>query len=127
MPGEVRGLLQPFLLLLIRECPGHGYDLIDRLERLGVADVEPGHVYRVLRALERERLVSSAWVTSNPGPARRHYELTARGEAELEACMTRLTQLDRVLEACLTRWTEVSGLDGGALKPMAATERLHAR
>ena len=29
--SEVRGLLHPFLLLLIFERPGHGYDLIERL------------------------------------------------------------------------------------------------
>jgi poly-beta-hydroxybutyrate-responsive repressor len=113
MPGGVmRGLLDPFLLLLIYECPGHGYDLIERLGCLGMADVEPGHVYRVLRNLERERLLVSAWVASGAGPARRRYELTAGGLAELEAGMIRLTRLGHLLDACLTRWAKASGPAG---------------
>lgn len=106
---EVRNLLHPFLLLLVREHPGHGYDLINRLALLGVAEVEPGHVYRVLRHLEREKLLASAWVASAAGPARRRYELTAEGLADLEAWMTRLAQLHDVAGACLERWAEASG------------------
>jgi PadR family transcriptional regulator PadR len=105
----VRSLLPPLLLLLIYERPGHGYDLIDRLSRLGIAETEPGHVYRVLRNLERQRYVVSVWVTSGAGPARRRYELTEAGEAELEAWMARLTHLDQVVDSCLSRWAHACG------------------
>lgn len=104
--GEVRGLLHPLLLLLICERPGHGYDLIERLDRLGAGGAEPGQVYRVLRALERDRLVVSAWIPSESGPARRRYELTAEGLAALEAWMARLGRLRAVVGACLARWDE---------------------
>ncbi|HWE13693.1 MAG TPA: helix-turn-helix transcriptional regulator [Solirubrobacteraceae bacterium] len=107
--SEVRGLLYPFLLLLIHERPGHGYDLIDRLPCLGVTGVEPGQVYKVLRNLERERLVVSFWVTSHAGPARRRYELTALGLTELKAWMIRLAQLHGTLGACLARWEKAPG------------------
>ncbi len=111
--SEIRGLLHPFLLLLIHERPGHGYDLIERLPCLGISDAEPGHVYKVLRGLERERLVASAWVTSPTGPARRRYELTAAGMTELETSMTRLAQLQRALETCLARWERACGSPDG--------------
>lgn len=106
--SEARSLLHPLLLLLICEQPGHGYDLINRLSCLGVPDVEPGHVYKVLRSLERERFLVSVWVTSGAGPARRRYELTPRGRADLEAWMARLAQLDHMLDVCLTRWAKAS-------------------
>jgi poly-beta-hydroxybutyrate-responsive repressor len=106
--SEVRGLLHPFLLLLIFERPGHGYELIERLERLGAAGVEPGHVYRVLRGLERERLVVSTWIPSDSGPARRRYELTPAGLAGLESWMDRLARLGQVLDSCLARWGKAS-------------------
>jgi poly-beta-hydroxybutyrate-responsive repressor len=106
--SEVRSLLHPFLLLLIFERPGHGYDLIDRLAGLGVPDVEPGHVYRTLRALERDQSVVSLWETAEPGPARRRYELTAKGRADLQSWTARLSHLDRVIDGCLTRWTRAS-------------------
>ncbi|MFF5261513.1 PadR family transcriptional regulator [Actinomadura viridis] len=102
--SEARSLLHPFLLLLICERPGHGYELIDRLACLGVPDVEPGHAYRVLRNLERERLVVSTWVPSETGPARRRYELTREGLADLGSWMARLARLGEVLDACVTRW-----------------------
>ncbi|REE97782.1 PadR family transcriptional regulator [Thermomonospora umbrina] len=112
--SEVRGLLQPLLLLLIIERPGHGYDLIERLDRLGAGGVEPGQVYRVLRGLEREGLVVSSWIPPASGPARRRYEPTAEGFAALEARMARLARLGAVLDSCLTRWDEAvkGGRDG---------------
>ncbi|GLZ12943.1 PadR family transcriptional regulator [Actinomadura sp. NBRC 104425] len=112
--GEARGLLHPFLLLLICEQPGHGYELIDRLGCLGVSGVEPGHAYRVLRSLERERLVTSTWVTSDTGPARRRYELTRQGHADLEAWMTRLARLREVLDSCLLRWSRAAQAPPGS-------------
>jgi PadR family transcriptional regulator, regulatory protein PadR len=100
---ELHGLLHPFLLLLIFERPGHGYDLIDRLKAMGMPDVEPGHVYRVLRGLERDRSLISLWETPAAGPARRCYQLTAKGRNDLGSWMARLAELDRVIDACLRR------------------------
>ncbi|MFR9775720.1 helix-turn-helix transcriptional regulator [Micromonospora sp. MS34] len=100
---ELRGLLHPFLLLLILERPGHGYDLIDRLKAMGLSDVEPGYVYRVLRGLERERSLISGWETAGAGPARRCYRLTAKGRDDLRSCVARLAQLDQVIGVCLQR------------------------
>ncbi|GAA2710888.1 helix-turn-helix transcriptional regulator [Micromonospora olivasterospora] len=100
---ELRGLLHPLLLLLIFERPGHGYDLIERLDAMGVSDVEPGHVYRVLRGLERDRSVSSAWETAGAGPARRCYRLTAKGRGDLRSWFVELAQLNQVIDACLRR------------------------
>lgn len=110
---DVRGLLPPFLLLLICERPGHGYDLIERLARLGAAGTEPGQVYRALRSLERDGHLASSWVASEAGPARRRYELTTGGMAELEAWMDRLTEVRGLLETCLTRWTRIAPDPGG--------------
>ncbi|GIH23256.1 PadR family transcriptional regulator [Acrocarpospora phusangensis] len=108
MPGsEIRSLLHPFLLLLICERPAHGYDLIERLALFGADDLEPAQIYRILRALEREGLLASTWVASATGPARRRYELTASGMAELQSWMARLTHLGQVVEACLARWRQL--------------------
>ncbi|MFE9690154.1 helix-turn-helix transcriptional regulator [Micromonospora sp. NPDC005806] len=100
---ELRGLLHPLLLLLIFERPGHGYDLIDRLRAMGLPDVEPGQVYRVLRGLERDRSLISVWETAGAGPARRCYDLTAKGRNDLRSWRVRLAQLDQVIGACLRR------------------------
>lgn len=45
--------------------------------------MESGHVYRVLRGLERDRSLVSGWETAEAGPARRCYQLTAKGRDDL--------------------------------------------
>jgi PadR family transcriptional regulator len=104
---EVRGLLHPFLLLLLLERAGHGYDLIERLTGLGIPDVEPSHAYRVLRSLERREYVVSTWTPGGCGPARRKYELTAAGCEALAGWTERLIELDRIVDDYLARWHRV--------------------
>jgi DNA-binding PadR family transcriptional regulator len=60
--ARVERFTEPALLLLLRERPAHGYDLLERLPELtGEQRVEMGNLYRLLRALEEEGLVSSEW------------------------------------------------------------------
>ena len=60
--ARVERFSEPALLLLLRERPSHGYDLLERLPELtGEQRVEMGNLYRLLRALEEEGLVSSRW------------------------------------------------------------------
>ena len=60
--------MEPALLLLLRERPTHGYDLLERLpEVTGDQPVEMGNLYRLLRGLEDEGIVTSEWDSSSPG------------------------------------------------------------
>lgn len=78
-PPMPRSWLQPFLLLSLEQWQSHGYELARRLAVFGFEAVDPGSVYRTLRSLERDGLVSSGWDTSSAGPARRLYNLTDAG------------------------------------------------
>lgn len=100
-----RGYLRPCLLLLIAESPCHGYDLLDRLEKLGVPAIDAGTLYRNLRSMERERLVDSRWETSPTGPARRMYRITQHGGTELAAWVDVLSEDKRSLEGILLRFS----------------------
>ena len=91
------------LLLLLRERKAHGYDLLDRLpEVTGEERVDVGNLYRVLRALEEQGLVSSEWDETLPGPAKRTYELTEAGGDALDRWAASLaetrTRIDRFLQ-----------------------------
>lgn len=104
--GQPKNFLRPCLLLLLAESPAHGYDLLERLSGFGF-DREPGGLYRNLRSLEHEGLVTSAWEPSLTGPDRRSYVLTPAGGAWLDAWATTLAESRRLLDTFLTRHAEV--------------------
>ena len=106
-----RNFLRPCLLLLLREQPAHGYQLLERLRSLGFAREDPGGLYRMLRRLERDGLVRSAWERSEEGPDRRIYELTRRGTEELHRHAKGLARSRDVLDVFLSRYGEFVSLD----------------
>jgi poly-beta-hydroxybutyrate-responsive repressor len=78
--ARVERFTEPAILLLLRERPAHGYDLLERLPELtGEQRVEMGNLYRLLRALEEEGLVASEWDEASSGPAKRRYSITEQG------------------------------------------------
>lgn len=105
-----RGFLRPCLLLLLREHPAHGYDLLERLRTLGFAGDDPGGVYRALRRLERDGLVASSWEPSRSGPDRRSYRLTRAGMEELHRRAKELAALQETLADFLARYGEFVAL-----------------
>src|SRR4029453_16484659 len=70
-PALPKNFLRPCLLLLLREEPAHGYELLERVQSLGFDGSHPGGPFRALRALEKEKLVRSVWQPSQTGPDRR--------------------------------------------------------
>jgi len=105
--GQPKNFLRPCLLLLLKESPAHGYELLERLREFDV-DKDPGGLYRTLRAMEHESLVASAWEPSFTGPDRRRYALTANGERWLETSAQTLEDTARVLDRYLARYRRAS-------------------
>jgi len=107
-----KNFLRPCLLLLLHECPAHGYELRERLRPLGFNRDDPGRLYRALRALEAAGLVRSAWQSSTGGPDRRTYQLTRAGEDRLRQAAAELQSMHAILDAFLLRCDESSALEG---------------
>jgi PadR family transcriptional regulator, regulatory protein PadR len=108
--ARVERFAEPALLLLLAERPTHGYELLERLPPLvGEERVDVGNLYRVLRALEEEGLVTSEWSGDLPGPAKRTYELTAEGRVLLAAWLEALERLRGDLADLLERVHEKGG------------------
>jgi PadR family transcriptional regulator, regulatory protein PadR len=105
-----KNFLRPCILLLLREQPAHGYELLERLGVFGISRDDPGGLYRALRALERDGLVQSRWEPSPTGPDRRSYELTRAGMEELHAQVRGLVETRAVLDTFLSRYTEFVAL-----------------
>jgi PadR family transcriptional regulator, regulatory protein PadR len=96
---------EPALLLLLSDGPTHGYELLERLPPLiGEERVDVGNVYRALRALEEEGLVTSEWQAGLPGPAKRTYTLTDEGGAVLQQWLDSLAGLRDGLTAFLDEY-----------------------
>jgi len=80
-----RRWIEPFVLaMLARET--YGYAILGRLEEMHISNssLDVGLVYRTLRDLERDGLVSSSWAEESAGPRRRAYQLTEAGYAALD-------------------------------------------
>ena len=100
-----RTLLRPAILLLLRDRESHGYELMGRLSELGM-DVPPttGWLYRSLRTMADEGLLTSYWNTAERGPARRVYAVTEKGEQHLEDSMAALAGLVRTGRDMVNRY-----------------------
>jgi PadR family transcriptional regulator PadR len=98
---------EPALLLLLKEQPAHGYELIERLsELLPDERIDMGNLYRVLRALEEDGVVRSAWDAEAPGPAKRIYELTDEGQELLDRWAEALRAGQGVVDDFLSRYED---------------------
>jgi PadR family transcriptional regulator, regulatory protein PadR len=109
-PQLPRNFLRPCILLLLRESPAHGYDLLERAQAFGFTRADPGGLYRALRALEDEGLVKSFWEPSDQGPDRRIYEITRAGAERLHESALGLRATADMLEAFVSRYEEFVAL-----------------
>jgi DNA-binding PadR family transcriptional regulator len=83
--------LRPAVLALLARKKTHGYDVVQQLKELEMfAEVPPdtSGVYKALKSMEEEGLISSIWEFGDTGPAKKQYALTKDGKA------------------CLRRWAE---------------------
>jgi poly-beta-hydroxybutyrate-responsive repressor len=106
--GQPKNFARPCLLLLLAESSAHGYELIDRLRPFGFEMGDPASVYKSLRQMEAEGLVTSSWELSSRGPARRVYALSSDGRDLLEAWAHTLESQRAILDVFLRRY---AGLD----------------
>src|SRR5437764_6817389 len=103
--ARVERFSEPALLLLLRDRPAHGYELIESLgERAPGMRVDMGNLYRSLRALEEEGLVTSEWDAEAAGPAKRRYELAPAGARLLDEWAAALGQARDRIDGFLRRY-----------------------
>ena len=116
--GRLRqSLMETALLTCLAAGPAHGYRLIELVENMvgGQTCVDPGSVYRVLRALEEDGGVISTWEAQASGPSRRTYELTDRGRVLLAQWAEFLERRTRALEELADMARTALGVEPGEL------------
>lgn len=106
---DVRGrsFLRPAILVLLKEHESHGYELVSRLAEVGFERADFGGLYRTLRSMEEEGLVTSAWGMSERGPARRVYMLSPEGDKYLRDSAPALVSQRQALGDVIDRYRAV--------------------
>jgi poly-beta-hydroxybutyrate-responsive repressor len=118
--GQPKNFIRPCLLLLLKESPSHGYELLDRLAQFRIRR-DHGALYRTLRALEEEGLVHSDWEPHRGRPDRRRYRVTPDGEMWLDGWAAALQETRRVLGVYLRRYRRLrSPASSSARRPQRA-------
>ena len=110
--------LQSCLLVLLHREPGYGYSLMNGLQEFGFqADqMDISIIYRALRNLEAEGLVSDSWDDNSLGPQRRVYTLTPQGEAILAEWIQNLRQRRKEIEVLEAAYDAVKKNSSGAMQ-----------
>ena len=103
----------PVILLTLRRCNSHGYELMNRVAKFGLTPMNPGTWYRTLRHMEEEGIIESMWDTSGDGAARRMYSITDAGEAYLDFWAEVLKQHRLALDAFLRLYGGRGGATSG--------------
>jgi PadR family transcriptional regulator len=94
-----RTWLTPVALVVLREQPSHGYELMERLEEFEFERINPGTLYGRLRQMEKEGLCKSELETSSSGLPRRVYSITNDGEAYLTSWAEECNKYQLVLDS----------------------------
>ena len=80
----LKGVLEGCILEIISRDTTYGYDITQRIQKLGFTDVVEGTVYTILVRLEKNGFVETEKKPSEVGPPRKFYALTPEGRKELE-------------------------------------------
>ncbi len=83
--GETYRHAPAFILLFLARENLYGAALLSKMqEELPRCFADSAVIYRSLQELEEEGSVSSYWETDTSGPARKRYEITAKGFQRLD-------------------------------------------
>ncbi len=83
----LKGTLDLLILRALADGPLHGYGIARWIERGSEGEflVEEGSLYPALQRLRGREWLRAEWGVSESGRRARFYELTSRGEAQLES------------------------------------------
>jgi PadR family transcriptional regulator PadR len=93
-----KGILELAILSALSGRRLYGYDLVRTLGSIDSLVISEGTIYPILNRLKREAYVESTIEESSEGPARKYYQLTARGRAQLQRMNEHWERLQQGIE-----------------------------
>lgn len=79
-----KGILEFAILSALHDRRLYGYELVRMLGSIDSLIVSEGTIYPILNRLKREAYIDSMIEESSTGPARKYYQLTPAGRAQLQ-------------------------------------------
>jgi len=107
---RVMSFLQPCLLVMLHRGESHGYNLLNGLDEFGFnpGAKDPSLIYRALRELEEQGMVTSEWDPDGSlGPQRRVYQITPKGEDYLAGWVNDLRRTRQEIDALIQAYERV--------------------
>lgn len=107
----LQGTLDLLLLQTLVFGPQHGHGIATAIQRTSedALLIDHGSLYPALQRLERSRLISSEWGTSDNNRRARFYKLTRKGRARLAAETSKWEKMVRAVARIL----EARGQEAG--------------
>lgn len=109
----------PVVLGILAEGESYGYAILQRITELSDGELEwsDGMLYPLLHRLERLGHVESEWRQSSVGRPRKHYRLSAQGNAALAEQRRQWSVVGGMLDKV---WPDGSGNSDGHRRPRLA-------
>ncbi|MEA4854934.1 MAG: PadR family transcriptional regulator [Solidesulfovibrio sp.] len=105
-------LVHPAILAVLARESLHGYLILERLAAEPMfrdQPPDPAGVYRLLKTMEQEGMVTCSWDLQSSGPARRQYAITERGMACLAKWFDTITAYQKSIAILLGTIREALG------------------
>ena len=107
MPGNtelLHGTLELLILRVLRASSLHGWGISKHIREVSreTLQINQGSLYPALYRLERQRLISAEWGTSDEGRRAKFYTITRAGLAQLVAEETDWRRFAVAIELVLT-------------------------
>ena len=73
---------EPLVLALLNQGETYGYEIIQQIQALSQGRIvwTANRLYPLLHDLENRKLITATWRNDSPGPGRKYYRLTLKGE-----------------------------------------------
>jgi transcriptional regulator len=99
----LQGTLDMLVLRALELEPMHGWGITERIEQWSeeVLCVGQGTLYPALYRLERQRLITSTWATTENNRRARYYALTAAGRKHLARELLSWQRMSRAINLVL--------------------------
>ena len=109
-------LSQPTILTILAasEEPLHGYVIVQLAASspmFGGSKPDPTGIYRTLKTMEEQGLLSSVWDTPKSGPAKRAFTLTKEGKKTLRRWIDSLACYQATIEELREEASQALGID----------------